>query len=160
MLARENPTLLRQICEWLDGWVKKIKAAFEGVSARHEEARILMEKAEELQRLWDQALAEAVQNRENERAEDEEKGTEGSKKAADKDGGRVQYSIDPGFAKAIEEWDGKKDTTFRLGSTSKALQSIGVKDTGIIWHSAKIRKILHDHPEMSRSIIKQVPNIL
>ena len=196
MLARENPTLLRQICDWLGGWVKKIKAAFTGVSARHEEAKILMEQAEELQRRWDKALASAVQNRENARSENESAHSEnesahsenenahsenenahsenenararpragagpyeGNEKAAE-NGGRVQYSIDPGFAKAIDNWDGKKEITFRLGSTSKALQSIGVKDTGIIWHSAKIRKILNEHPEMSRNIIKQVPNIL
>ncbi len=84
-LARENPTLLRQICDWLDGWVKKIKAAFGGVDARHPEAKALMENAEALQARWDKALAEAVQNREAERD------VEGNKKAAE-DGGRVQYS--------------------------------------------------------------------
>ncbi len=72
--------------------MKKIKAAFTGVSARHEEAKILMERAEELQSRFDKALASAVQNREalreNESAEIE---SEGSKKAAE-DGGRVQYS--------------------------------------------------------------------
>lgn len=91
MLARENPTLLRQICEWLDGWVKKIKEAFTGVSARHEEARILMEQAEELQRRWDKALAEAVQNREAMRGENE---------TTAEDGGRVQYSKDQNFSQA------------------------------------------------------------
>ena len=92
MLISKSPTLLRKICDWPEGWVKKIKAAFTGVSARHEEAKILMEHAEELQRRWDKALAEAVQNREalreNESTEIE---SEGSKKAAE-DGGRVQYS--------------------------------------------------------------------
>ncbi len=85
ILARENPTLLRQICDWLDGWVKKIKAAFGGVDARHPEAKALMENAEALQARWDKALAEAVQNREAERD------VEGNKNAAE-DGGRVQYS--------------------------------------------------------------------
>lgn len=83
MLARENPTLLRQICDWLDGWVKKIKAAFTGVEARHPEAKALMENAEALQARWDKALAEAVQNREAVRAENE---------TTAEDGGRVQYS--------------------------------------------------------------------
>ena len=82
-LARENQTLLRQICDWLDGWVKKIKAAFTGVEARHPEAKALMENAEALQARWDKALAEAVQNREAVRAENE---------TTAEDGGRVQYS--------------------------------------------------------------------
>ncbi len=92
ILARENPTLLRKICDWLDGWVKKIKAAFGGVDARHEEAKILLQNAEQLQARFDKALAEAVQNSEALRAnESAEIENEGSKKAAE-DGGRVQYS--------------------------------------------------------------------
>ena len=119
MLARENPTLLQKICDWLDGWVKKIKEAFTGVSARHEEARILMEQAEELQRRWDKALAEAVQNRENARSENESAHSENENarsenesahsenenarsenKTTAEDGGRVQYSRDQNFSQA------------------------------------------------------------
>lgn len=75
-------------------------------------------------------------------------------------GDGVQYSIDPGFVSEIEKWDGKTDVTFRLGTTSEALQSIGVQDRGILFRSAKLAEILNKHQGMSRDIVKQIPQIL
>lgn len=72
----------------------------------------------------------------------------------------VRYSINPEFTSEIDNWDGKTDKTFHVGTTSKALQSIGVRDKNIIWHSAKIGKILKKHENMSIDTIKQVPYIL
>ena len=71
-----------------------------------------------------------------------------------------RFSIEPEFAREIDAWDGKADKTFRVGTTSEALQSIGVEDRGIIWRGRKISEILRKHRGMTRSIIKQVPNIL
>lgn len=88
LLARENPSLLQKICDWIGELTEKLRAAFEGVGARHEEARILMKEAQELQKRFDAVLAEAVQNRENARSNQ----TEDSKNAAPK-GGKEQYSI-------------------------------------------------------------------
>ena len=123
-LARENPTLLRQICDWLDGWVKKIKAAFTGVEARHPEAKALMENAEALQARWDKALAEAVQNREVLREENETTAEEG---------GRVQYSKDYDYSKSFSEQieDYKKGKipaydTLIVSGTPTVFQKIGL----------------------------------
>ncbi len=75
-------------------------------------------------------------------------------------GKKTQFSISETYKKEIDEWDGKSKKTFYVGTTSEVLKSIGVKDRGIIWHSGKITKIFEKHPEMNKSIIKQVPEIL
>ena len=52
------------------------------------------------------------------------------------------------------------ERTFTVGRTSEALQSIGIQDRGIIWHSKKAADILRKHSGMTRETIKQVPQIL
>lgn len=136
-LAYEHPTLMRKIGSWINNMVKKLRAAFNGVSARHEEARVLLEHAEELQRLFDNALAEAVQNRENERTEEEnahseednarsEKKSDRSEKenahtekktTAEEDGGRVQYSL-----------DGKNEYGEEVYKTSESLEGLSYSE--------------------------------
>lgn len=74
--------------------------------------------------------------------------------------GSVRYAINPIFANELDAWDGKSDKTFQIGTTSNALQSIGVDDRPIIWHSGKINKILQKHAGMTLDVLKQVPNIL
>ena len=74
----------------------------------------------------------------------------------------VKYSIDEGFEKAIDTLDEKtSDYMVRVGTTSEALKSIGVKDQTILWNTGKIRKILAKHSDgMTTNIIKQVPQVL
>lgn len=74
----------------------------------------------------------------------------------------VKYSIDEGFEQAIDELDDKtSDYMIRVGATSEALKSIGVKDQTILWNAGKIRKILAKHSDgMTAGIIKQVPQVL
>ena len=81
-LARENRSLAERIGQWIKDFVRRLKRAFKGVEARHEEARILMRHAEDMQKMWDRALVQAVYNRD---AQD-------SKKAAT-EGGGVKYSV-------------------------------------------------------------------
>ena len=88
-LAYENPSLMQRIGEWISDFCAKIRAAFEGVSARHEEARLLMEHAKELQTRWDKAVAAATQKLQETRQ------SKGSENAAEEIGGEgVQYSIE------------------------------------------------------------------
>ncbi len=65
-MAVENPSLAHRIQNWIHDWVAKIKAAFEGVEAVHEEAKVMMRNAEELQKMWDAALKNAAKNVGNE----------------------------------------------------------------------------------------------
>lgn len=64
IMAKEKPGLYEQIREWLSNFAEKLRKAFTGVEARHEEARAMMQYAEEMQQIWDNALAGAVRNTE------------------------------------------------------------------------------------------------
>ncbi|MBQ8228452.1 MAG: hypothetical protein IJZ88_05500 [Clostridia bacterium] len=64
-LANENLTLAQKIRDWVSDFVNKIKKAFEGVTARTVEARILEENIKEwseIQALWDNALEDALRS--------------------------------------------------------------------------------------------------
>lgn len=62
-LAKEKPGLAKRIADWLHEFFSDIRKAFEGVEARHEEAKAMLDYMDELTRLWDDALVEAAENR-------------------------------------------------------------------------------------------------
>lgn len=64
IMAKENPGLYEQIREWIANFAEKLRKAFTGVEARHAEAKAMMQYADELQQIWDSALAGAVRNAE------------------------------------------------------------------------------------------------
>ena len=76
MMAKENPGLFAQIREWLAEFAAKLRRAFEGVQARSAEAQAMMQYAEELQQMWDNALAGAAQNVRNNAQAKANNGTE------------------------------------------------------------------------------------
>ena len=62
-LAEENRTLFEKVRDWMTRFFDALRKAFEGVEAVHPESIHMMENyAEELQKLWDEALTAAVQN--------------------------------------------------------------------------------------------------
>ena len=90
LLASEHEGIAKKISRWLKNWVEDLKAAFTGVEAVHEEAKAMLAHAEELQKLWDNALMQALRNREqnydaSSNYQEEEKNTT-------KDGGEMKYS--------------------------------------------------------------------
>ena len=74
---------------------------------------------------------------------------------------KAKYSVNEDFASEYDAWD-KKDAQgyFVVGTTSEALESIGVNPADIQWDKGKIVKIKEKHPAMTDKVIKQVPNIL
>ena len=75
--------------------------------------------------------------------------------------GGVKYAISPTFEAEYDAWDKtSKGGYFKLGSTSQALESIGINSSDIYWDKSKIIKIKQDHPEMTDDIIKQIPYLL
>lgn len=83
----------------------------------------------------------------------------------------TRNAINARFENQYDNWAKKADKTtpiknrstrgyFVLGTTSKALQSIGIKDTPIIIDQSKIVKILNKHPEITDDIVKQIPQLL
>ena len=62
-LAKEKPGLAKRIADWLHEFFSDIRKAFDGVEARHEEAKAMLDYMDELAKLWDDALVEAAENR-------------------------------------------------------------------------------------------------
>lgn len=75
MMAKENPGLFAQIREWIAEFAAKLRRAFEGVQARSAEAQAMMQYTEELQQIWDNALAGAAQNVRNNTQTEADNGT-------------------------------------------------------------------------------------
>ena len=104
-LAKENRSLAQKIRDWLRSWVGKIRNAMEGLTASSAEARALVDYAEELQRLWDDALVRAVRNEGRRTYAPAENGTEAQYQAkvgtdeergkpiAERRGGNSKFSI-------------------------------------------------------------------
>ena len=59
-LANENRSLAEKIRDWIGDFVKKLRAAFKGDRATHDEARVMLDRMVELQKLWDDALVDAA----------------------------------------------------------------------------------------------------
>ena len=94
MMAKENPGLFAQIREWLAEFAAKLRRAFEGVQARSAEAQAMMQYAEELQQIWDSALAGAAQNVRNNAQAKADNGTSSGKnsfRGYDEETGRGIY---------------------------------------------------------------------
>lgn len=67
-LASDNMPLAKKIRKWLNDFFRKIKSAFAGLEAVHDEAKAMTEYIDELRAMWDSALAEAVRIRANKNA--------------------------------------------------------------------------------------------
>ena len=61
-LAKENRSLAEKIRDWLREWVENLKIALEGLQADRTESRAMMQYAQELQGIWDNALMDAARN--------------------------------------------------------------------------------------------------
>lgn len=136
-LARENVGLARRIYEALRSFLQRVRD------------RLTRKQASDLERVansWEAALTQGAKN-----------SRDGQVMEPD---GAARYSINPGFADAIDRWDGKADIYFHLGTTSEAMQSIGVDDRNIVMRSAKAAEILNKHKGMTKDIMKQVPEVL
>ena len=108
---------------------------------------------EEAIRLWQEALDKAKTVAQTAQQE-------GIKNTAQRDGA-VRKSINSGFASSILAWDGRENKTFTLGTTSTALQSIGICDSKIILHSKKARNILENPKHsMTKELLARVPEVL
>lgn len=67
------------------------------------------------------------------------------------------------FDNEISQWDNDGrdgDRQFILGTTGEILQGLGAVENDIYMNGDKINTILEEHPEMTLSEIKQIPQIL
>ena len=75
----------------------------------------------------------------------------------------ARYSIYESYADDISQWvrDGKPNgMVFVLGNTGPVLQGLGAIESDIYLTSDKLNVIQKDHPEVSDSAIKKIPQIL
>lgn len=62
-LANENRSLAEKIRDWIGDFVKKLRVAFKGDRATHDEARAMLDRMQKLQKLWDDALVDAAKTK-------------------------------------------------------------------------------------------------
>lgn len=93
-LASDNMPLAKKIRKWLNDFFRKIKSAFAGLEAVHDEAKAMTEYMDELRAMWDDALSEAVRNRANKNA------------AENSDG--AKYSLRNYSEQQLRNWENSK----------------------------------------------------
>lgn len=74
-----------------------------------------------------------------------------------------KHDISKSFDIDFDSWvaNGKpNEKQIVVGTTSVALQSIGIDEKRIVWDTSKINRIQRDHLSMSDNIIRQVPNLI
>lgn len=96
-LASDNMPLAKKIRKWLNDFFRKIKSAFAGLEAVHDEAKAMTDYMDELRAMWDDALADAVRNRAN-------------KNAAENGDGKVAYSYRGVSEDGIEIYETSEET--------------------------------------------------
>ena len=78
----------------------------------------------------------------------------------------TQQMLSETYVSEVDNWYNDKEKFektggfFRVGKTSDALKSIGVKEQEILFDQSKIKKILNDHPEITIEVIKEIPQAL
>lgn len=156
-LAEENPGPARKLVEAVKTFLRKIKSVFQGSRHRQDQAAaeaygVTVRQLEQAARLWEKALTASSRTAQAQKTTEAKNGNGGKR-----------YSIDPDFGGKLSAWDraGRPEgERFTLGSTGPVLQGLGAIESDIYMNGDKIRKILHDHPEMTLREIRRIPEIL
>lgn len=152
-LKKKDQSLWQRVVQWFRDLGEKLRKAYEGLKPDSEIAQATsktIQQVDGLVQMWAEMAVDAAENYRT--AEAKENTTPKS--------GETKYSINRGFADKFDAWDRKTRFQFLIGTTSDALKSIGINEKRIFWDASKIKKIQDKHPQMTDSIIKQVPNIL
>ena len=159
LTQKEKKSVVEKIKDFFTKLLDAVRSVIEGQGTLNTTARAGQKAAQQVPVLDDffNALDNAIDNRQRMLDGDTaQKNSTGEKTGAD-----VRFSIDPNFEKVYDQWDKKTSGfSFRVGTTSKVLQQLGVDNRKIWWDASKIKKIKVDHPAMTDMVIKQVPNIL
>ncbi len=159
LTQKEKKSVIEKIKDFFAKLLDAVRSVIEGQGALNTTARAGQKAAQQVPVLDDffNALDNAIDNRQRMLDGDTaQKNSTGEKTGAD-----VRFSINPEFEKKYDQWDKKTSGfSFRIGTTSKVLQQLGVDNRKIWWDASKIKKIKVDHPAMTDTVIKQVPNIL
>ena len=159
LTQKEKKSVVEKIKDFFTKLLDAVRSVIEGQGTLNTTARAGQKAAQQVPVLDDffNALDNAIDNRQRMLDGDTaQKNSTGEKTGAD-----VRFSINPEFEKKYDQWDKKASGfSFRVGTTSKVLQKLGVDNRKIWWDASKIKRIQAKHPEMTDTVIKQVPNIL
>lgn len=159
LTQKEKKSVIEKIKDFFTKMLDAVRSVIEGQGTLNTTARAGQKAAQQVLVLDDffNALDNAIDNRQRMLDGDTaQKNSTGEKTGAD-----VRFSINPEFEKKYDQWDKKTSGfSFRVGTTSKVLQQLGVDNRKIWWDASKIKRIQAKHPEMTDTVIKQVPNIL
>lgn len=130
-LASDNMPLAKKIRKWLSDFFRKIKSAFAGLEAVHDEAKAMTDYMDELRAMWDDALSDAVRNRAN-------------KNAAENGDGAARYSIREDapaeIHKAVTDKKYQGDIWLTDTTPSIMLGRRGVKNLPMLMKASHIRE--------------------
>lgn len=141
-MNRNKPGIIKRILNALERFIARI---------RGKDAYLAVEQRQAAERLRDMLTGELKRAY----------GTEVKGEATVESDGGKRYSISKSFVKNYDAWDKQSvGGYFKLGTTSAALESVGINPANIYWYKSKIKEIKAKHPEMTDAVIKQVPELL
>lgn len=159
LTQKEKKSVVEKIKNFFTKLMDAVCSVIEGQGTLNTTARAGQKAAQQVPVLDDffNALDNAIDNRQRMLDGDTaQKNSTGEKTGAD-----VRFSIDPEFEKKYDQWDGSDPrVTFFLGTTGRALKNAGMVNQKIYFDASKILKIKNKHPEITDSVIKQIPSVL
>lgn len=159
LTQKEKKSVIEKIKDFFTKLLDAVRSVIEGQGTLNTTARAGQKAAQQVPVLDDffNALDNAIDNRQRMLDGDTaQKNSTGEKTGAD-----VRFSIDPEFEKKYDQWDGSDPrVTFFLGTTGRALKNAGMVNQKIYFDASKILKIKNKHPEITDSVIKQIPSVL
>lgn len=146
-MNRNKPGIIKRILNALERFIAKI----DDLIHKDKGAYLAAEQRQAAERLRDMLTGEIKRAY----------GTDVKGEAAVESDGGKRYSISKSFVKNYDAWDKQSvGGYFKLGTTSAALESVGINPASIYWYKSKIKEIKAKHPEMTDAVIKQVPELL
>ena len=145
-LANENRSLAEKIRDWIGDFAKKLRAAFKGDRATHDEARAMLDRMAELQKLWDDALVDAAKANAA-TAREYKVGDESSRLAALNSDDSVKFSErDKAYDDAVKRGDTETAQRMVDEAAEEALESSKVRldEDGDYWYGeGKLAPVYH-----------------
>ena len=153
--AKENRTAAQKLLDSLKEFLNKVRGLFTGkyrdMAAQEAYGKDFAE-LEDIAKQWQAAFDAA------------ERQAEKAKTAAGEGDGKYMLKksgIDKYYARQIDQWDGKDHGgSFRVGSVSDALLKVGVPNADIWFDQSKAAKQLSGKSEITKSILKKIPEVL
>ncbi len=158
-LAEKHGRIFNKLLTNLKEFIRQVKEHFRLMSsdtspepaAVKEHINGTVRYVEEIVKMFDRIAVQGVERY--------QEGRTVQKNTADEGG--VQHKIRASFYAEIDAWD-KKDTnkTFTVGTTSEALQSVGIKNQSVVIRSGTILQKINKHSEMTIDVFKCIPELL